>query len=172
MHHPSLIAKSYWLYRHVMMDEKAEDLWMIPVLQQVSSHGSTLVPEIKTPIWVVVANIKGHERGGMDPEKRYQGTKVFSAKTKICMGLFYGGMGISSHVIGLSRNRRRLANCVVNLEMLEDVRPKLEYSRQKLTTLRELECMFFDSEDEAKAHADRIISCIEYILAKAQAKSL
>jgi hypothetical protein len=139
-----------------------------PVLIKTSSFGSTLELRIKAPVWVVVGNIKGHKRGGVDPQKRYSGTRVFSPKTKVYLGQYYAGMGLSSHVIGLSRNRRSLANCVIDIEMLENIRPKLEYSVHRLKALQELESMFFLSEAEAQAHANWVLSSIEHNLARAQ----
>jgi hypothetical protein len=144
---------------------------MEPRLRNVGSGGSKLVTESETPKWVIVANIKSHERGGIEPEKLYKGTKVFRPRTKVYLGLFFAGMGTSSHVIGLSRNRRRFANCVVNIELLENVRPKLEYSEPKLKTLGDLDCMFFDDERKAQAHADMIAASIEHWIARSRAKS-
>lgn len=98
----------------------------------------------------------GEIRGGRDPDRRYTGTPIFSAGTRLYLGEVYWGAADNAHFIGLSRNRRTLANSVVDLALVVHVRPKLIYSPGLIGRLRKLDAAFYEDEAQAREAASTI----------------
>ena len=109
--------------------------------------------------WSVCGNISDHIRGGTDPDKFYQGTKMFSPGTKVYLGSAYWGMGGQKiHVIGLRRTSRDFVNCVIHIGVLENLRTSSVYSTSRWETLERLNARLFETEQNA---AEYLSKCSE-----------
>jgi hypothetical protein len=119
----------------------------------MSEHESSLLG------WVVCANISGYLHGGVNPEKFYQGTRMFSPRTKVYIGHVYWGMGGEKlHTIGLRRISRNFVNCAIAIEYLENLRVKPIYSQKLWSKLTSLEASLFEEHDKA-------LECLENLQA-------
>ena len=102
--------------------------------------------------WVVCANISDHLRGGTDPERFYQGTRMFSPGTKVYVGQAYWGMGQNIHAIGLRRVSRDFVNCAIDIGALENLRVTSVYSKSLWAKLEKLKAEVFDSKPDAERY--------------------
>lgn len=106
--------------------------------------------------WVVCGNISDHLRGGTDPDRFYQGTRMFSPGTKVYLGPAYWGMGGRCvHAVGLRRISRDFVNCVIDTGVLENLRPGSVYSASRWATLTKLGAMTFETRSEAEQEVER-----------------
>ncbi len=112
--------------------------------------------------WTVVANVITSERGGRDPTCRYTGTPVFRAGAKVYFGQVFWGAAVDSHVIGRARNSRKFVNCVVGLDLLENVRPQLVYAPSTIRQLIDLDASILVDRESAQEMADCISRAIEW----------
>jgi len=108
------------------------------------------------PSWTVAANILPDERGGRDPGQKYTGTPIFRAGAKVFIGEVYWGRADSSHVIGIGRGSHKLVNCVVRLDLLRNIRPKLVYSLPTVRQLMDLDCAILPDLEAAEGLAARL----------------
>ena len=103
--------------------------------------------------WAVCANISDHIRGGTDPDRFYQGTKMFSPGTKVYLGSAYWGMGGERiHVLGLRRISRDFVNCVVHIGTLQNIRVSPIYSASTFKKLERLQAELYGSRQEAEKY--------------------
>ena len=115
------------------------------------------------PLWAVVANMTSELRNGKEAGRQYTGTPVFSAGAKLHLGEVYWGMLDNLHVIGQGRNSRKLVNCVVDFNLLVDVRPKLIYSPSRLKSLQHLNAFLVEDSETAEAFAKRVVGIIQWL---------
>lgn len=100
--------------------------------------------------WVVCGNITDHLRGGSNPDKFYQGTKMFSPGTKVYLGDAYWGMGGQNiHAVGLRRISREFVNCVIDIGAIENLRITSVYSASLWRKLEKLNAELFKNKEDA-----------------------
>ena len=113
--------------------------------------------------WVVCANISDHLRGGTDPTRFYQGTKLFSPGTKVYLGHAYWGMGGERlHVIGLRRISKVFVNCAVEIGTLQNMRILSVYSASLWAKLEKLGAERFEAKSDAEDYLARFSAALAY----------
>jgi hypothetical protein len=118
------------------------------------------------PLWTVVANMTSQPRNGSEAGRRYTGTPIFSAGTKLYLGYVYVGANEKLHAIGRGRNSARLVNSVIDLRLLVNVRPNLVYSPGRLKSLKRLEAFLSDNREAAETFSNQIAASIQWLLNK------
>jgi hypothetical protein len=117
--------------------------------------------------WALCANISDHLRGGVEPEKFYQGTRMFSPKTRVYLGHCYWGPGGEAiHVVGLRRVSRDWVNCVIPNEVLDNLRIASIYSSTLWARLERLEALQFRDKLTAEAELTLIQKAHNFSLAE------
>ncbi len=108
--------------------------------------------------WAVCANISDVLRGGVDPQKFYQGTRMFSPGTRVYLGRVYWGMGGESlHVVGLRRISRDFVNCVIAITIVENIRICSVYSPKLWNVMARLEAETFSCKQKAASFCSTMI---------------
>ena len=109
--------------------------------------------------WVVCANISDHLRSGREKGRFYQGTRKFSAGTKVYLGEPFRGMGgMNLRVAGLHRMSRSWTTSIISSGVLTNIRPYGVYSPRKWETITDNFATPFDDKEDALHFLEYIIS--------------
>ncbi|WP_298857624.1 hypothetical protein [uncultured Sulfitobacter sp.] len=117
-----------------------------------------MTQEAKRLGWVVCANISDHLRSGREKGRFYQGTRKFSAGTKVYLGVPFWGMGgINLRVAGLHRMSRSWTTSIISSSVLVNIRPYGIYSPRKWETITDNYATPFDAKEDALHFMEYII---------------